>query len=91
MNSLSIILRFIAGIALGIFFYGGLWLAIRRLPESRHPVLLTVCSFWVRTLVVLGGFFFLMDSHWEYTVTTIIGFTFGRIFIGRWKPRLKCI
>ena len=51
-------LRFalMAGIALGVFFYGGLWLTVRRLLMTRHPVLLTLGSFCVRTRDRAGRF-----------------------------------
>lgn len=43
------------GVALGVVFYGGLWLTLRRLPTTRHPYLLTMGSLFARIAVVLGG------------------------------------
>ena len=38
------IFSFTFGIGLGIFFFGGLWLTINRLPQSKRPELLTDCA-----------------------------------------------
>ena len=37
--------RLMAGIAIGVFFYGGLWITVRQLFTARHPVLLTLGKF----------------------------------------------
>ena len=33
---LSFVLILLAGLGLGVVFYGGLWLTVRALPKSRH-------------------------------------------------------
>jgi F1F0 ATPase subunit 2 len=94
MNPVSIVSRIMAGIALGTFFYFGLWLTVRALLGSRHPLLLTLGSFWMRTLVVLAGFLYLMQGHWQYAVACLTGFLMGRaavsipLRIG--EPGVKC-
>jgi F1F0 ATPase subunit 2 len=81
MSSLSIIYRLLAGAGLGAFFYLGLWFTVRSLATVRHPVLLTLASFWIRTGVVVAGFLFLMKGSWEYALTCIVGFTMARFSI----------
>jgi len=78
MNSFALVSRVLAGMALGAFFYFGLWLTVRALLATRHPVLLTLSSFWARTLVVLAGFLYLMQGHWQYAVACVTGFLVGR-------------
>jgi len=94
MNATSIIWRFWAALALGVFFYAGLSLTVRFLPQARHPVVLTLVSFWTRMLTVLAGFLFMIKERWEYGVICLAGFTVGRAatlkFLARQEPRTKC-
>jgi len=46
-----------AGMVLGIFFFGGLWLTLRKLPDAKNPVVLTLGSFFVRVAVSVSGFY----------------------------------
>lgn len=73
-----------AGLILGIFFYGGLWLTVRHLATTTHPVLLTLGSFWVRLAVVLGGFLFVTPGKWQNAALCLTGFVAGRIAVSRW-------
>lgn len=95
MNTVAIGIRLLAGLALGIFFYGGLWYTVRHLPGSSHPGLLTLGSFWIRTLTVLGGFLFLMEQRWDYAAVCLVGFVMGRVtvtkFLSRQAARPRCI
>jgi len=83
MNTTAIVVRLVAGLALGIFFYSALWFTVRSLPTSRHPVLLTLGSFWGRTLAVLAAFLLLMQGHWEYAAACLAGFMAGRLMVSR--------
>lgn len=46
----------LAGGGLAALHLGGLWATVRRLPTSRHRVLLTVGSFLARVTLVATGF-----------------------------------
>lgn len=81
MNPIALLSRMLAGMALGGFFYLGLWLTVRSLVTARHPVVLTVASFWIRTLVVLASFVYLMQGHWQYALACFTGFVMGRVAI----------
>ncbi|MBZ5523260.1 MAG: ATP synthase subunit I [Acidobacteriia bacterium] len=83
MNTAAILLRLLAGLALGVFFYSALWFTVRSLPAARHPVLLTLGSFWGRTLAVLASFFVLMQGRWEYAAACLAGFMAGRLVVSR--------
>jgi len=76
----------LAGFALGIIFYGGLWLTIRALPKSRHAVALALASFWGRTGLVIGGLLLAMDSTWQKALICLLGFALARIALSRWGP-----
>jgi len=86
MNVFSLLLRLLASMALALFFYAGLWLTVRSLPRARHPMLLALGSFWIRTLVVLVSLLFLMKTRWEYVAVCLVGFLMGRIAVWKVMP-----
>jgi F1F0 ATPase subunit 2 len=71
---LSLIFALLAGIALGLFYFGGLWLTVQRLPTIRHPALLMLGSFFLRTLVALLGFYVVMSGSWARLLVCLAGF-----------------
>jgi F1F0 ATPase subunit 2 len=76
------ILRFAFGVLLGILFFGGLWLTVRRLPTTRHPLGLTLSSLILRMGIVLGGFILVIDVRWQNAAATLAGFTAARLLFG---------
>ena len=77
----------LAGFGLGVVFYGGLWMTVRRLPKSRHAVLLALASFWGRTGLVVAGLLLAMDASWQKAATFLVGFVAARAALSRWVPR----
>lgn len=76
-----------AGFGLGLFYFYGLWLTVRRLPSCRSPVPVLVVSFIVRTVAVLGGFFLVMDGRWERMMACLCGFFLARVALfSRLRP-----
>ncbi len=76
---MNILIGICGGFMIGIFFYGGLWLTVRKLAVSRHPVVLTMASFWGRTLFSLIAFMLLIGSDWSKALSALIGFTIARV------------
>ena len=56
---MMIILAFVAGIALGFLFFGGLWLTVRIGTDSKIPALWFFGSLALRLTLVLTGFYFI--------------------------------
>jgi F1F0 ATPase subunit 2 len=77
------------GAVLGWWFFGGLLLTARRLPAARHPVLLAVGSFAVRTAGVLVGMFWLVGRHWLLPVVALVGFVAVRTWLMRASARSR--
>ncbi|MGE0681909.1 MAG: ATP synthase subunit I [Candidatus Binatia bacterium] len=71
---LPLICALLAGIGLGLFYFGGLWLTVQRLPMIRHPALLMLGSFFMRTLVALLGFYVVMSGSWARLLVCFAGF-----------------
>lgn len=80
-DTFSLILSGIAGMAIGLLYFGGLWLTIRQLPQSRHPVLLMMSSLIVRTAITVGAFYYVMNQHWERAIACLIGFIAIRMIL----------
>lgn len=76
-----------AGVLIGLFYYGGLWFTVRGLLSSRHPVMLTLSSFWLRTVLVLAAFLLVMQGRWQNAVACLAGFAAGRMIVSLLLPR----
>jgi F1F0 ATPase subunit 2 len=83
-----IIPAFLAGIALGALYFGGLWLTVQRLRVVRRPGTLLLVSFVVRTALVLAGFYLVMGGQWERLVACVVGFVIAR-FVSVWLSRFS--
>lgn len=83
---LEFVLAVLTGFCLGILFFGGLWMTVLAMPKSRHPVVIAVASFWVRTAVVIAGLLLAMDGRWQRALACLVGFILVRILLSRWIP-----
>ena len=83
VNVPYLLMAFFAGLGAGLFYFGGLWWTVRRLPRVRQPVLLTVGSFFVRTGLSLAAFYFASGGHWERILVSLLGFIIVRGFLVR--------
>jgi F1F0 ATPase subunit 2 len=77
-----------AGLGLGAFYFGGLWLTIKRLPTARHPALLAMGSFCGRTVVVVGGIYLATGgADWRRVLACLAGFIAARsLMVRRLRP-----
>jgi F1F0 ATPase subunit 2 len=73
----------VGGLFLGLFFYGGLWWTVNRLPTSGQPALLAIGSFVVRTSLTVLGFYLIMDGQIDRIVVSVIGFLLVRTLLVR--------
>jgi F1F0 ATPase subunit 2 len=71
---LSLLLSLVAGLGLGSYHFGALWLTVRQLPTTQRPFFLSFLSFLVRLAVTLFGFYLAMDGHWERLLVCLVGF-----------------
>lgn len=55
LSRLSI--SFIAGCGLGLFYFGGLWLTVRQLPQQQHPFAWIFSSLLLRLSILLLLFY----------------------------------
>lgn len=82
MNEIILpILAALAGGMLGLLYFAGLWWTIQLGVSSKHPGLLFVTSFLLRTGIVLCGFYFIAGSDWKKMVACLLGFILARFII----------
>ena len=82
MNEILImILNFIVGIALGIIFFGGLWLTVKKAVTSTKPALFILVSFVIRIALVLLGFYFITAGNWQKLLMALAGFIIARFLV----------
>jgi F1F0 ATPase subunit 2 len=81
-------LALLAGIALGVVFFGSLWWTVRRGVTSASPALWFLGSLLLRTGLLLGGFYFVSQGHWLRLVSCLIGFVIARMVVVKRLTRM---
>ena len=84
MNEIILyVLIFIGGFILGIIFFGGLWLTVKKGVKSKIPAVLFVLSSLIRTAILLLVFYYLIRYDWVFSIFCLIGFILGRYIMVR--------
>ncbi|MGK2945432.1 MAG: N-ATPase subunit AtpR [Desulfuromonadales bacterium] len=78
----------VAGSAIGLFYFGGLWLTVTRIPGSRNPHLLLIGSFFLRLAVSLAAFYALVPWGWQGMAVAMAGLLITRQVLTRIKGRM---
>lgn len=82
----GLILSLIVGLALGLFFFGGLWWTVRKAINSTNPALWFFCSVMLRMAVVIGGFYLIMAGDWRRLCAALVGFIIVRMLVTHFSP-----
>jgi F1F0 ATPase subunit 2 len=83
-----LLLAFVAGVGIGVIFFGGLWWTVRRLGTVESPARLTLASFFVRTGVALVALYFVMGGEWERLIAALLGMVVIRfLLVRRLRPQ----
>jgi F1F0 ATPase subunit 2 len=80
-ETLLVILAFIAGLALGILFFGGLWFTVKKTITAKTPAIWFFSSFFLRVSIVLIGFYFVSNGNWQRLLTCLLGFVVARFIV----------
>ena len=83
MTTSELILPFLFGLALGVVYFGGLWLTLQRLPTSQSPALLMLASLSLRMGVLLAGLFWVMQGEWERLIAATVAVLLARVIVVR--------
>ncbi|MGK7881960.1 MAG: ATP synthase subunit I [Crocosphaera sp.] len=82
----TIMFIFILGFLIGLGYFGGLWLTLKKLPNTSHPYRLMIGSFILRLIISLCCFYGLIYifNNLETGITLfigILGFILARIIL----------
>lgn len=80
----SFILASLAGTALGIVFFGGLWWTVRKGLSSQQAGLWFSGSLLLRTGITVMGFYFVSQGEWPRLLACLLGFLLARVAVTRW-------
>jgi F1F0 ATPase subunit 2 len=80
-------LAFAAGVGLGVFYFGTLWLVVRRLDRLASPAAWLGLTGIVRLAVTLVAFALLVGPRWDRPVVALAGFLAVRVVLTRWLGR----
>lgn len=74
----------LAGLLIGIVFFGGLWWTVRHSVVSAWPAVWFFGSLVLRTAFALGGFYWVSRAaDWRYLVVCLVGFIGARFLVER--------
>ena len=82
-HSLALPLATLAGVLLGLFFFGGLWWTVRRAMASPRPALWVGGSLLLRVGCATGGFILVSAGDWQRMLACLLGFWFARWLVLR--------
>lgn len=77
-NAMHLLLAWLAGGALGAFFFGGLWWTVRKSLVANNPALWVFSSMLLRTGVTLAGFYGVSGGYWQRLLACLVGFVLAR-------------
>jgi F1F0 ATPase subunit 2 len=87
---LRVLLPVAGGAVLGLCYFGGLWLTVQRLPQTRRPALLTLTSFVTRTGLAALGFVALLGGDPLRLAVALVTFMAVRVVLVR-RVRLDLV
>ena len=82
-ETLRLVPALVAGILLGVMFFGGLWWTVRRGFSSKQPGLWFLGSQLLRMSIALAGFYFVSSGHWQRLLVCLLGFLLARLVVMR--------
>ncbi|MBL6987432.1 MAG: ATP synthase subunit I [Methylobacter sp.] len=71
------------GALLGLMYFGGLWLTLRRLTEVKRQTVWVLGSLAIRNILAVIGFFPVVKLGWQYALICLLGFTVLRFILVR--------
>ena len=80
----AMILALLAGVLLGIIFFGGLWWTIQRGVSSKSPAILFSGSLLLRTAITVVGFYLISQGNWRKLLACLFGFFLARLLLTRY-------
>lgn len=86
---IPLLVSFLAGLAMGALFFGGLWITVKKSMTSKYTAMLFLLSFLVRMALVISGFYYLAQFGWPIMFVALTGFLAARILTTHFIKRLE--
>jgi F1F0 ATPase subunit 2 len=80
-ETLTLVLAWLAGSALGAMFFGGLWWTVQKGVSSTQPALWFLGSLLLRMSVALAGLYRVAVGHWDRMLPCLLGFVMARLAV----------
>lgn len=80
-EAIYMILAIVAGLALGILFFGGLWFTVKKAVTAKTPALWILGSFFLRMGITLTGFYYISSGSWKRLLVCVAGFIAARFLV----------
>lgn len=74
MDWIFIFFALLSGAIISFFYFGGLWLTLKKIEEFKLSYWLVLASFVVRLAFVLLVFYALVIHHWTYLAVALVSF-----------------
>jgi len=87
----GLLITFFFGMAIGLFYFMGLWWTVQTLPERRRPGLWMTASYLIRTAFAVFAFYFVMSGHRQRLLASLLGFIVIRIVLVRRMKSAKVV
>jgi F1F0 ATPase subunit 2 len=81
----GLLVSFVAGMGISVFYLGSLWLTARQIPRTDHPHLLIAISFLARIGLTLLAFYLAANNQWQGLLACFLGFFTLRAVLMRWQ------
>ncbi|MDJ0535244.1 MAG: ATP synthase subunit I [Xenococcaceae cyanobacterium MO_207.B15] len=79
---MTLIIAFIVGSGLGLFYFGGLWLTVQQLPVTKHPYRLMLFSFLFRLGISLFVLSLIVGGNTKlYNVISLLACGLGFLMV----------
>ncbi len=90
IDSLLLLSAALAGVVVGLLFFGSLWWTVRRGLASPRPALWLAGGLAARMALALGGLFVIASGDWRRLLLGLAGFVVGRVLVTRLtRPRAE--
>lgn len=74
-------MAFIAGIVLGVLFFGGLYLTVQNLAKTEHPSVLMMASLVIRMAILILGLYLVRGDSYLNIPLALMGILLVRIIM----------
>jgi F1F0 ATPase subunit 2 len=80
---LLLMVSFFGGALLGVFYFHSLWNTVKKVTDEGKQGMFLITGYFIRTAIVLAGFYMIMSGRWERIVAALAGFILMREIMKR--------